>query len=451
MASAITPGINQSNRQRTLPILINAIQIVALLALLFFIFHSRPYPKSDDWHLVTPLAFSNVGEFVSWLFEQHVDHRIPMQRLIQFSLAQASGYDMRVLMAFNAILALISSTFLVRSAYLLRGRYSIGDMIIPLIILTPAAGYSMWAVHLSFLSSVLFISITLFALARHQVYGRQVDAMIAFLCLALLPFCGMNGAIFSTVISAGLLAPLGINHYLGRGRQKAYFLWLLIPIAVNLLIWLSWNRVELPINRGGLMESLGAISRLFSSQMFHFSLSGTEWKALIVIGLALAALITTARQASRRQLSVPDYALSLVIIASLGISLAVITGRGLSQDLVFHYGNLMGLLPIVSWIILSKQLPRAAINILGLGLLLLYTLAYSANLEWRAGYILMKHNDYANVAYALRHDANPAQTIDKFKDEFVGASSETLAAQQRRWVIDSVTLLKSKGFYSDKR
>ena len=185
--------------------------------------------------------------------------------------------------------------------------------------------------------------------------------------------------------------------------------------------------------------------------MFHFSLSGTEWKALIVIGLALAALITTARQASRRQLSVPDYALSLVIIASLGISLAVITGRGLSQDLVFHYGNLMGLLPIVSWIILSKQLPRAAINILGLGLLLLYTLAYSANLEWRAGYILMKQNDYINVAYALRHDANPAQTIDKFKDEFVGASSETLAAQQRQWVIDSVTLLKSKGFYNDKR
>ena len=446
------PAINQSTRQHTLTILINSIQIIALLALLFFIYHSRSYPVSDDWHLVTPLRFSNIGEFASWVFEQHVDHRIPMQRFIQFTLAQVSGYDMRALMAFNAILALASSNLLVRSAYLVRGSHNIGDLIIPLIILTPAAGYSMWAVHLTFLSSVLLVSITIFALSRHQTYGRQADLWMAVISLALLPLCGMNGAIYSTVISGGLLTILGIKYYLGRGGlQKAFFFRLWIPIAINLLIWLSWKRVELPTIRAGLAESLAATFQLLASQMFQFALSGVQWKALIVFSLAVSALITAARRASQRQLSLPEYALSLVIIASLGISLAVITGRGLSQHLVFHYGNLMGLLPIASWILLTKQLPKIALNALGLGLLLLFFLAYSTNLEWRAGLILYKQNDYVNTAYALRHDSSPGQTIDKFRDEFITTSSESLAAQQRQWVIDSVNQLKSKGFYRNSR
>lgn len=445
----MVPMKRLSQGQRAIAILIQVVQALALLILLFFILRSRPYPVEDDWHLVKPLGFSNPGEFVSWLFEQHVDHRIPMQRLIQFSLAQFSGYDMRMLMSANSILALASSSLLIRAAFLLRGSPSIGDAMIALILLTPAAGYSLWSVHLTFLSSVFMVSVVIYALSRYQVFGRRRDAAAASIGLTLLPLCGMNGAIFSTVISCGGLAVLISKQRAGKLSNPKVLALAIIPIVMNLIIWLSWKRIDLPTPRGDLKQTFTALIQLLPAQMFAFASSGAAWKALVIFSLTTAALITLARRLRRRQISLAEIALGLVIIASLAISLAVITGRGISPDLIFHYGNLMVLLPIAAWLVLSKQGASLAVHSLAAGLLVLFFTAYITNLEWRAGLTLYKQNEIAQVTYALRHEADPSRAIDKFKDEFVTAQSEPLASQQRRWAIDSMTVLKSKGFFRE--
>lgn len=436
--------------QRILSTLINAIQVGAFLILCFLIMRSRPYPFADDWHLVTPLRMSQPHEFLSWLFAQQVDHRIPMQKLAHYILAQISGYDMRALMLFNAALGLLTSICLVRAARLQRKRHSLGDALIPLVILTPAAGYSLWAVHLQFLSSILFVSIAIYMWSRYEATGKGKDAILTYACLALLPLCGMNGAIFSTVITGGLLAHCGTRRFLGGHLDKFNLSLLTIPVAVNVMVWTSWMPSEASKRQASFPESLGAVFKLLPASMFDFAANGIKWKSLIIMGLVIAALVTTLRQAIYHRLTMSDLMLSLVLIASLMVIFAVTIGRGPSEHLTFHYGNLTLLLPLAAWIILSKHLPEIASITLALSILILYGNAYYANLEWRSGLILFRQNQCAGVTYALKHETDPGKIVDGFRDEFIW--SEDLAADQKRWIVDSINTLRGKGYpnYVDK-
>jgi hypothetical protein len=93
-----------------------AVHYLLFLCLAIFTFYLNRFPIVDDWAYIDPLNITSTKDFISWLFAQHVDHRIPLQKLIHFSLAKATGFDFRILVFFNLTLALLTSLLLTGAA-----------------------------------------------------------------------------------------------------------------------------------------------------------------------------------------------------------------------------------------------------------------------------------------------------------------------------------------------
>ena len=132
--------------------------VVITIAYLFYadiLPHFRPYAWVDDWIYARPLEFRTLHEWWVWLWQQHVDHRIPIQKLTNFFILSWSGFDYRWLVGINFLMAVISTAFLVEAARVYRGRRSVGDVAIPFIVLNFGMGYTQWGFHFQFTSSIL--------------------------------------------------------------------------------------------------------------------------------------------------------------------------------------------------------------------------------------------------------------------------------------------------------
>src|SRR5262245_601050 len=76
--------------------------LLSSFILLLFIFSliSRVSPWADEW-FTAPLTPMTFVEWAGWLFQQHNDHIILIQKLLQGGLLRASGYDFRSLILLN--------------------------------------------------------------------------------------------------------------------------------------------------------------------------------------------------------------------------------------------------------------------------------------------------------------------------------------------------------------
>lgn len=432
--------------KRVISVLPYIIQAGALFVLSFLIFNTKRYPVADDWLYVRPLTMESPWDYLTWLFQQEVDHRIPMQKLVHSALAQASGYDMRALMLFNAGMAFVASTFLIKTARLYRNAPNIGDAIIPLIILNPASGYSLWSIHLQFLSSILFVSLTLYNWCAFDQSQRKSNLAFACICLSLLPLCGMNGAIFSSVISTGLFAYIGFKSLKGTAKHLRHGWLLVFPLISNLIVWLAWTPSEASKHDFSLPQSLDALFKLLPASMFSFAASYFSWKSIIIIGLIFCALFLVLRKAQGSQLSSSDLILSLIICASVLVIVAVTIGRSDSEHLVFHYGNLTILVPVTAWIIISSHISNFASSLLATSLVILFAASYFTNLEWRSSLILSQRDVYREINYALNNEPDPARIVQKFPQEFLWTNDPALANEQLKLIVRSINTLRLKNY-----
>ena len=57
------------------------------------------FSNTDEWNYIQ--AFGTPTTLLSYLFEQHNDHRIPIQKLLQLSALYVGGFDFRMLVSIN--------------------------------------------------------------------------------------------------------------------------------------------------------------------------------------------------------------------------------------------------------------------------------------------------------------------------------------------------------------
>jgi hypothetical protein len=262
--------------------------------------------------------------------------------------------------------------------------------------------------------------------------------------MAMLPLCGMNGAIYSTVISFGVFFFLVARCCLAKPVKKTFLFMLAIAIGVNLLVWISWTPSKAAGQGLFFVQSIRSTFILLSASMFAYATDGIAWKSAIILGLVVTAGYSTTRKSVTRSLTFSDLIMTLVIVASLLVILAVAVGRAQTEHLIFHYGNLTLLIPIVSWTIVSKDLNGRVSLVVGLLMLLLFSSAYIANLEWRSSLTKFKHKNYQGIDYALNHEPDPALIVDEFRDEFIW--SDQLAAEQKIWIVNSINTLRQKRY-----
>lgn len=400
---------------------------VALVGIIFFTLllpRCRPYPYTDEWIYVTPLKFHTFNQLLTWSFAQHVDHRIPLQRASNYLLLRIAMFDFRFQVAMNFILALFLTVILLNVSRRIRGFQSVGDLCIPLISLSLCAGFSVWGFHFQFLSSIFFLVAFLAACALANAYDRPEYLYLALFNLAVCALCGLNGLIASSVAALVMLAWLMI-----KSRQSArhfsigVYASLIAVFVVDASLWLTWTP-SLAAHPPANVAIIGQfIYGMLLGSLGTYSFSEAKFKFLLLCVLFIAGGCQLLRRFASTCSTFFDMGSAATVCASLAIVFAVAVGRsthtgGWNNVLTFHYGYLIVLIPIVSWIVCTSRLSPRICLIASLPVILLFGMAFIDNAKWRFDYSRDAARQQSQVVAALQKNVSSSQLAQQYILDF---------------------------------
>lgn len=207
-------------------------------------------PFYDEWSVLKLL-----GEFQpfdeAWLWEPRNDHRIPLPKLVLFTLYRLSGWDFRVGMYFNVIMLSALAGYLVRVSSQLRGHPAYSDVFFPLVLMHWGHyEYLLWTWQLTQLIPVAIVIWLLAVLVQGGARPNPKQAILSGLAIAALPLCGIPGIAYVPALAVWLLE-VG-RQYLLQGRRNLFVVstsWGLSATALVLI----------PLYFAGLKTSVGTL------------------------------------------------------------------------------------------------------------------------------------------------------------------------------------------------
>jgi len=381
-----------------------SIIVLALPAFLLAIPADRVFPSSDEWTYVDPATPS-----LQWLFAQHVDHRIPIQKALQLTVLRLAHFDFRWLVGVNCVLAMLTSAMFIGAARLYRRSAILWDILIPLCMLNLGTGFSNWGFEFQFLSSIMFSAAFLLSVAVYERNERPAYLTGAFTALFLCSWSGLNGVIISTCVSIAMAALIlaGLVRF-GVLPKVA----LAITVVTNVALWLTWTPSAASAGQMNPADLLWFIYGLIKSPLVVYAFVDTGWKfsimaALVVAGCAGALL----RLRNLRELKLSDFAVLAMLGAGGFLIASIAYGRSKlsawAPGLEMHYGTLAILLIVVAWIALSANADRRMVTAFGFILFALFAKAYYVNYEWRAEYVAASRAEYAATRLELAGTDSP--------------------------------------------
>jgi hypothetical protein len=408
----------------------------------------RPYPYADEWTYRLPFSFTSVTQYLQWAFAQHVDHRIPIQKFLQFSILKASGFDFRYLVGFNFLLACLLCAMLIGAARMYRGYQSIGDLIIPLTGLCFGAGFTLWGFQFQFLSSTLFVVSFLFLAIVYDRHKNTYQLNAALLCLALCSWCGINGMVMSSALSAALAGYFIHERLKGQPiHPLSTYCLLVLCIGLNIILWRCWiPSAASDLHHFAPLELATFVYGLLPSSLVVYSFTDTWWKSALVLALVLSAAWIVSSKIWRGNLTFADFALASTLAATLFLVFSISSGRakgdgGWNSVLAMHYGYLTIFLPLVSWLLISSQLSIKWSNLLGILLVVVFARAFQINAVWRYG-VITAALPHQSELQQLGADKDLPALVSKYVLDFTWKDQPNY----KREVLEGISTFQKKGF-----
>ncbi len=401
----------------------------------------RPFPYTDEWSYLGPMS----NPTLRWLFRQNIDHRIPIQKLLHLFLLRGTRFDFRSLTAASFLTGALASLFFIAAARAYRGFASVGDLFIPLCLLSLGSAFSQWGFEFQFLSSVLCASAFLFFAAKRWLAA-------AFVTLFLCAWCGLNGMLISTFVSFVMAGYVVV--YRSKIGPLAWSL-LATAVATNVILWIAWVPSGLFSGRPSIKQFMDLLALVVGSPFLMFASVPLSWRivamAALILGGAVAVLVALFRDTTFRSVAVMAMmGASLVLIASTTYGRARIynvahhanqsVGRIPYLSAVqMHYGCLAVLLPIVAWIALSgPAVDRRLSTVIGLLLVALFASSYWSNYQWREVAAVADRAAFRKAALAVGGNADPHTVAGLYTMEFFSFDS----VRSRRIIASGIPLLR---------
>jgi len=356
----------------------------AILFFTLFLPAARAFPWSDEWDYLPAVGFKGLS-LVRWLFQQHVDHRIPVQKGLHLWLLHLDKYDFRVLLVANYLFACATAWLGLRIAQLYRGELTIGDLAIPLVALNVGAGFAQWGFGFQFLSSTFFLLGFVALAVSSERQARPGELALALISLLFCALCGLNGLIAATLLTAILCALFAWELWRRMPRRPLLIYWLVAACALeSVMLWVSW--APSGAARAGTL-SVPTIVQFFygmvTSSMVFCPPNQQWWKFVVMALLLVGGLVCGISAVCKEKLrSMSDIALTGAV-AAIGLLIVVIAvGRSRYQPWVpgleAHYGYSTLAAPIVAWILVSERLTHRWRVATGVALLVVFTYAYQS-------------------------------------------------------------------------
>lgn len=166
----------------------------------FLRFYMSPYLYWDEWELVPALTSATLDP--SWLWEQHMEHRIPLSKAVYLLTSWLVGPEPKLWAGITACLLsglALTFIFLMRR---IRGHTDYVDAVFPIALLNWGHYENLiWGFQLAFGVSVSLICLWFIACQRGPTLSAYFNACA---CTILLPLCGSQGLVFVPPIAAWL-------------------------------------------------------------------------------------------------------------------------------------------------------------------------------------------------------------------------------------------------------
>jgi hypothetical protein len=313
--------------------LLTAIMSVALLVFVYR--HGDNVPYFDDW-LIVPAMTGHEPITPGWLWSQHNEHRMPVQKLLLLGLYRISGSDFRAGMYYSAAALILMACLLLRTAFKLRGRMVITDAFIPLLLLS-LGHYNnlLWSVCAGYLTITLLAVLPICLIVSRPV-PEQATALGMAILVCALPLTGAIGLAFAAPLAIWMLlsalalrktAPgaafdLGIGGILSVCLIGLYFVGYRgsgIPPAATMGSWLRASVDFLSLSMG----PLGEVGQHYLGGVSVREVWGYAAGGILVLSAALNALgaVWNRREFVRKS------GMALLILGSLLLALAIGWGR----------------------------------------------------------------------------------------------------------------------------
>jgi hypothetical protein len=205
-----------------------------LFALSLLITQAPNMPIAEDW-LMVPALTDNETDIADWLWRQQNEHRVPFPKLVYLGLLKISQGDFRAGMVFNVLIMGIVTAIILRTCYLLREKkYSLADAFIPILLLHVGHGDNFyWSWEITYVLPTALTLILGVLVVQYNSVFTPAKAILAVVCLFLLPLCGANGLIFCAIFTPFILAE-GIVQWQSKEPSTKRWVGLLLLASIVL-------------------------------------------------------------------------------------------------------------------------------------------------------------------------------------------------------------------------
>jgi hypothetical protein len=281
---------------------VGAVWAGMLLAALGFVWvYATDVPFWPDEWMYVPVLTGNEPLNLDWLWRQHLEHRIPLPKLLWVGLLGLTGFDFRAVMFCNTLALGGLALALILAARQLRGRASYADAFFPLLLLHWGHWENLlWAWQVQFISSTVLAGLLLVIIVRNPQPLRWGATCLAGTCLLLLALCGANGLVFVPPLAMWLVLSGGLRLCQSRGSGGILngLLALAFALAALLLVALYFVGYEKPTERQAghnLRVTLQGAVRFLGTALGHGpEPSGDFYSGILVVGIMGASAVLLA-------------------------------------------------------------------------------------------------------------------------------------------------------------
>lgn len=308
---------------------------------------------------------------VSWFLERHVDHLIPVPKVIYLAAMAAFG-DFRAPALAGAAMLVIATATVIVAARRFRGRTSPVDALIPLVTLHwGQAGNLLFGAQVQVMSSVALHAVTFaLMLGSSGPPGALATAGLGA-CLLALPLCGGQGL---ALVPALALWPL----FAAWRTEGAARVRLALAGAIPLVASLAMIAAHRPAFATTSDPLRVAATSLQFAGMAAGPAGGFGWPGtaiaesapplvaigVAVLGVATAGVLVRAIRASSERLRAGALLLQLAAMATLALSIGV--GRGAADEIAGVQNRYVTFalpllwIAVIAWDRFASGVPRRA-------------------------------------------------------------------------------------------
>lgn len=261
--------------------------VSSIVAIVFVWTFGSRFPYQDDFGII-PVVENHSYTDLGWLWEQVVEHRIPLTKLAMKLTWTTTDGDLRPAMIVNVMSLSLVAFLACRFAAQVRGKADYADSFFPLLLLNIGQATNfLWAIQSFFIWSACLSCIIIASFSRLNLYCRTSTVLALGTCSILLPMQGAPGVACAAVLALPIML-IGFYRLKGRSSQALPHGLLILAFAGATLVLVALHMHGLRIKDRGTADAVAVVRclvKFFSTSLGYAGVATYRISGPLIMGM----------------------------------------------------------------------------------------------------------------------------------------------------------------------